>query len=43
MIQIAKASRYDCYFEEVARRISAALTSETREAILRLKWETPDT
>mgnify|MGYP000432334915 CR=1 FL=1 len=35
--------RYDGYFEEVARRISAALTDETREAILRLKWETPDT
>ena len=34
---------YDGYFEEVARRISAALTDETREAILRLKWETPDT
>lgn len=36
-------SRYDGYFEEVARRISAALTDETREAILRLKWETLDT
>lgn len=43
MIHIEKGSRYDGYFEEVARRISAALTDETREAILRLKWETPDT
>lgn len=39
MIHIEKGSRYDGYFEEVARRISAALTDETREAILRLKWE----
>lgn len=43
MIHIEKGSRYDGYFEEVARRISAALTDETREAILRLKWETLDT
>lgn len=43
MIHIEKGSRYDGYFEEVARRISAALTDKTREAILRLKWETPDT
>ena len=43
LIHIEKGSRYDGYFEEVARRISAALTDETREAILRLKWETPDT
>ena len=43
MIHIEKGSRYDGYFEEVASRISAALTDQTRDAILRLKWETPDT
>lgn len=42
LIHIERGSRYDSYFEEVARRIAAALTDETRTAILRLKWETPD-
>lgn len=42
MIHIRRGSRYDGYFEEVAKRISAALTDETRRAILRLKYETPD-
>ena len=42
MIHIAKGSRYDGYFERVARRIAAALTDETRLAILRLKYETPE-
>lgn len=42
MIHIRRGSRYDGYFEEVAKRISAALTDETRQAILRLKYETPD-
>lgn len=42
MIHIRRGSRYDGYFEEVAKRISAALTNETRQAILRLKYETPD-
>ena len=43
MIHIVKGSRYDGYFETVAERISAALTDETRQTILRLKYETPDT
>lgn len=42
VIQILRGSRYDGYFERVADRISAVLTPETREAILRLKYETPD-
>ena len=37
-----KGSAYDGYFERVADRIAASLTEETREAILRLKYETPD-
>ena len=43
MIHIVKGSRYDGYFEEMARRIRAALTPETRLAILALKQATPDT
>lgn len=43
MIHIVKGSRYDGYFERVADRISAVLTDETRQAILSLKSETPDT
>ncbi len=43
MIHIQKGSYYDGYFEQVAERISAALTPETRETILKLKYETPDT
>lgn len=42
MIHILKGSAYDGYFEKVAERISAVLTKETRQAILRLKYETPD-
>lgn len=42
MIHIEKGSRYDGFFERVAERISATLTPETREAVLRLKYETPD-
>lgn len=41
MIHIRRGSRYDGYFEQVADRITAALTPETRDAILRLKYETP--
>ena len=33
----------DGYFERVAERISAVLTDEMRLAILKLKYETPDT
>lgn len=43
MIHIEKGSAYDGYFEKVAERISALLTEETRQAILRLKYETPET
>lgn len=42
LIHILRGSRYDGYFEQVAERIAAALTDERREAILRLKFETPD-
>lgn len=43
MIHIVKGSRYDGYFERMAERITAVLTNETRQAILKLKYETPDT
>lgn len=42
MIHIQEGSRYDGYFEKVAERISCILTDETKEGILRLKYETPD-
>ncbi len=41
MIHMPKGSPYDGYFESVADAIRAALTPETRTAILRLKYETP--
>lgn len=41
IIHILKGSRYDGFFEHMAERIKAALTDETRLAILRLKAETP--
>lgn len=43
IIHIQEGSRYDGYFERVAERISAVLTDEMRLAILKLKYETPDT
>lgn len=43
MIHMPKGSPYDGYFERMAERIVAVLTPETREAILRLKYETPET
>ena len=43
MIHIQEGSRYDGYFERVVERISAVLTDEMRLAILKLKYETPDT
>lgn len=43
MIHIQEGSRYDGYFERVAERISTVLTDEMRLAILKLKYETPDT
>lgn len=42
MIHIVRGSRYDGYFERVADRIAAVLTPETRRAVLRLKYDTPD-
>jgi len=42
MIHILKGSAYDGYFEKIADEISAILTSETKNTILRLKYETPD-
>lgn len=41
MIHILKGSRYDGYFERMTERIREVLTDETRDAILRLKYETP--
>lgn len=43
MIHMPKGSPYDGYFERMAERIVDVLTPETREAILRLKYETPAT
>ena len=42
MIQILKGSLFDGYFENVAERIKAVLTPETRRTILELKYLTPD-
>ncbi len=42
IINILKGSTYDGYFERVAERISAVLTPQTRDAILRIKYELPD-
>ncbi len=42
MIQIRKGSAYDGYFERIAKRIRQVLTPETKEAILRLKYQTPE-
>lgn len=41
IIHILNDSKYAGYFERVADRISAALTDETREAILRIKFALP--
>lgn len=43
MIHILRGSRYDGYFEKFADRLSTVLTDETRLAILKLKYETPET
>ena len=43
MFHIQEGSRYDGYFENVADRILAVLTEDTRHAILNLKYETPET
>ena len=42
MIQILKGSQFDGFFENVAARINAVLTPETRRTILELKYLTPD-
>ncbi len=42
MIQILRNSEYDGYFERVADRIISVLTPETRNAILQLKYDTPE-
>lgn len=42
IIHILKGSRYDGYFERMAERVKAALTGDTRLAVLRLKAETPE-
>ncbi len=42
MIHMQAGSPWDGWFEGVADRITAALTEETRNVILRLKYETPD-
>lgn len=42
MIHIENGSKYDGYFENVARRINEVLTPEMRMAILSLKYFTPD-
>lgn len=42
MIQILKDSQFDGFFENVAARINAVLTPETRRTILELKYLTPD-
>lgn len=42
MIHMQAGSPWDGWFERMADRITAALTDETRTAILRLKYDTPD-
>lgn len=42
MIHILRGSFYDGYFERMADRISAVMTDEMRDAVMRLKYETPD-
>lgn len=43
MIHILGGSKYDGYFERVADRIIEVVTPEQRDAIIRLKYETPET
>ena len=43
MIHLLKGSRYDGYFEQVAKRLLEVMTEEIRRTILTLKYETPDT
>lgn len=41
IIHIEAGTEYDGYFERMAERIMAAMTSSQRDTILRLKFETP--
>ncbi len=43
MIHLLRGSTYDGYFERVAERILARLTPETKQTILELKNQTPET
>jgi hypothetical protein len=42
MIHILSGSKYDGYFEQMADRILEVLTPEMKQAILRLKFDTPE-
>lgn len=42
IIHIESGTQYDGYFETMADRIKKILTEDQRDAILRLKYETPD-
>ncbi|MGL5683249.1 MAG: hypothetical protein ACRDDZ_09435 [Marinifilaceae bacterium] len=42
MIHIKQNSKYDGYFERLADKVYDALTPETREIIMTLKYQTPD-
>lgn len=42
MMHIIKGSEYDGFFEHVAERIKETITSAEKEAVLRLKYETPE-
>lgn len=42
MIHILEGSQFDGFFENVAERIAAALTPETKSAIMRIKYDTPE-
>lgn len=42
LIHILQGTHYDGYFEHMADRISELLTEETKDTVLRLKWETPE-
>lgn len=42
IIHIETGTQYDGYFEHMAKRIKEVMTDEQRDAILRLKYETPE-
>ena len=43
LIHIQKGTTYDGYVEKVTERITDLLTPETKQAILRIKYDIPDT